>query len=275
MRSEALPVTTAEVDIRALTFAMLCSAWLFAFTFLDPLVLSYFRSADPALVAFWRRATGVGDSGWMLVSAALVALAAHGAARAGRPVGARARPRRAVLALRRRALFVFAGVAGLGTLAAALKLVIGRARPKLSETLGAYHFEPFAFDFKLNSLPSGHAVTLFALAAAIALIAPRWRPIFYGVAVWGAVSRTGAGAHYLSDIVAGAALGHYGVRAMARTAAARGWPVAFADAPAEGRAALRTGKVLVNATSRWLLTQMTEKAHALHSALVRHRGADA
>jgi undecaprenyl-diphosphatase len=251
-----------EADRRAVTLAALCSTGLFAFTFLDPLLLAHFRAADPALIAFWRAATGIGNSGWMIAGCVAVAVAAHAAATAGR---AARRPRRAAAALRRRALFALACVAGLGTLAALLKLVIGRARPKLAETFGPYHFEPLAFDFKLNSLPSGHAATLFALAAALALIAPRWRPVFLAVAVWGGISRAAAGAHYLSDIVAGAALGHYGTRALARVAAARGTPVAMADAPAEGRAALRAARVLAAAALRRALVLL---AAALRRALV-------
>ncbi|MGF1660242.1 MAG: phosphatase PAP2 family protein [Rubrimonas sp.] len=277
MRGDATSFGATDVDARALALAVLGSAWLFAFTFLDPLVLAYFRAADPELVGFWRWATGVGDSGWMMASCAAVGLAAHVAARGPRPVADAppARPRRAARALRRRALFALGCVAGLGTLAAILKMTIGRARPKLAETLGAYHFEPLAFDYKLNSLPSGHAATLFALAAALALIAPRWRPVFYGVALWGAVSRTGAGAHYLSDVIAGGALGHYVTRALARAAAARDLPVAFADAPAEGRAALRAARVLAAAAARRATSWIKEAPHALHNAVVRRRRADA
>ncbi|TVQ52170.1 MAG: phosphatase PAP2 family protein, partial [Rhodobacteraceae bacterium] len=185
----------SDVDARATALALVCSAALFSFTFLDPLLLAYFRGADPALIGFWRAATGVGDSGWMIVSCVVAAVAAHRVARRdGRA------PRRAALALRRRAVFALASVAGVGGAAALAKLAIGRARPKLSETLGPYHFEPLAFDFKLNSLPSGHATALFAFAAALALMAPRWRPAFYAVALWGALSRTAAGAHYVSDV---------------------------------------------------------------------------
>ena len=282
-------IRAAEVDTRAVVLAALCSVALFAFTFLDPWLLAYFRGADPALVGFWRTTNGLGNSGWMIAACLAAAFFAD---RAARRTGCdRLRP--AALALRRRALFAFACVAGLGTLAALMKLAIGRARPKLAETLGAYHFEPLAFDFKLNSLPSGHATTLFALATALALIAPRWRPLYYAVALWGAVGRVASGAHYLSDIILGAALGHYGTLAIARLAAARRWPVAMADAPAEGRAALRTGRRIMAWTARSLrqvgaaglslfpdtlrhrLTPVIEATHARYRALVRRRRADA
>ncbi len=265
-------------DERALTLVVCCSVWLCAFTFVDPFLAAYFREADPALSAIWRRATDVGDSAWMIAASAAIALAAHRAAwreRLDAATPSPARPVRAALALRRRALFALVCVAGFGTIAALLKLAIGRARPKLADSLGAYHFEFLAFDYKLNSLPSGHAATLFALAAALALIAPRWRAIFYGVAFWGALSRTAAGAHYLSDVIAGAALGHYGARALACAAADRGFPVAMAAAPSEGRAALRAARVLARGGWRRLLSWLKEVPNALHRAILRRRRSDA
>lgn len=289
MKTDHPSARAAEVDARAVVLAALCSAALFAFTFLDPLLLAYFREADPALVGFWRATNGLGNSGWMIAACLAAAFVADRAARAG----GRNRLRPGALALRRRALFVLACVAGLGTLAAVVKLAIGRARPKLAEALGSYHFEPLAFDFKLNSLPSGHATTLFALATALALITPRWRPVYYAVALWGAVGRVASGAHYLSDVILGAALGHYGTLALARLAAARRWPVAMADAPIEGRAALRASRRLAAGTLRHLnparaadrpalpatlrqkLSPVIEALHARYRALVRRRRADA
>lgn len=262
----------SDIDRRAASIASVCSLGLFAFTFLDPLLLAYFRTADPELVGFWRVATRIGDSSWMIASCVSVALIAHVAAQAGARQGGL---RRAALALRWRALFVLVCVGGLGLLAALSKFAIGRARPKLADALGSYHFEPLAFDFKLNSLPSGHSATLFALAAALALIAPRWRPVFYAVAVWGAVSRVAAGAHYLSDAVAGAALGHYGARALARAAAAWGRPVALADAPAEGRAALHAARVLLVASLRGALWPLKSGLAGLRKAVARPHGAGA
>ncbi len=282
-------MTNDRPDARAVVLAALCSVTLFAFTFLDPWLLAYFRAADPALVAFWRVTNGLGNSGWMIAACLAAALVADRTARAA----GRDRLRPTALALRRRALFALACVAGLGALAAVTKLVIGRARPKLAEALGAYHFEPLAFDFKLNSLPSGHATTLFALATALALIAPRWRPVYFAVALWGAVGRVASGAHYLSDVILGAALGHYGALALARLAASRRWPVAMADAPAEGRAALRAGILIAAGALRRLhpgravglpgafhtlrrsLSPVIEAIHARYRALVRHHRADA
>jgi undecaprenyl-diphosphatase len=194
------------------------SAGLGAATFLDGPLRDWAAALDPGLRAFWRAAAEIGLSGWMLAAAgALAGLAWVEARRARGPAAA------ALDALAGRAAFCLVAVGALGLLAATLKLAIGRARPKLHDTLGTFWFEPLAFDYKLNSLPSGHATTLFALATALALLAPAWRAPLYAAAAWGAFGRVAAGHHYLSDVLAGAALGHWGTRALAAQAAARGW----------------------------------------------------
>ncbi|MFN3613364.1 MAG: phosphatase PAP2 family protein [Rubrimonas sp.] len=205
-------------DRRALNAAALLTAILVAFTFLDAPMLAWAAAADPAFRDFWRAVTKVGESGWMLAASAALGLAAWWVARRARG----GRLRTGALAVQGVAAYLFASVAIFGLLAALLKLLIGRARPKMAEPLGAYHFDPFAFDFKFNSFPSGHAATLFALAAGLALIAPRWRALILTAAAWGAFSRAPAGAHYLSDIIAGSALGYFGARWLARRLAARG-----------------------------------------------------
>jgi undecaprenyl-diphosphatase len=133
-------------------------------------------------------------------------------------------------------------VAAAGLASNLLKHLIGRARPKLFEEVGAVAFDPLAFDFKWNSLPSGHAATLFALATALALLAPRRRAAVYAVAAVGAFSRVAVAAHYPTDVLAGAALGHYGTRALAAGAAVGGvlfGPDLAPRAPALAAAALR------------------------------------
>jgi membrane-associated phospholipid phosphatase len=225
-------------DCRSVNAAALLTALLVAFTFLDGPMLTWANTADPALRRFWRVATDIGDSGWMLAGSAAVGLAAWWIARRAR--GAQLKAGAGVV--RGAALYVFASVAVFGLLAAALKLMIGRARPKMAEDLGIYHFEPLAFDFKFNSFPSGHAATLFALAGALALLAPRWRGLILAIAAWGAFSRAPASAHYLSDVIAGSALGYFGARWLARRFAARG--LVFSSdlrflAPLQAAAALR------------------------------------
>jgi undecaprenyl-diphosphatase len=57
------------------------------------------------------------------------------------------------------------------------------------------------------SFPSGHAATSFAIATVLALAFPPLVPLFLAMATAIAVSRVALGLHYVSDVVAGAALG--------------------------------------------------------------------
>ena len=104
-----------------------------------------------------------------------------------------------------------------------LKWLIGRVRPfRLHEQLGWP--EPFAlrplrgglrglFEQTNLAFPSGHATTAFASATAMAILLPRWKWVFYGVAAIVAAERVAENAHYLSDTVAGAGVSIIGVHA--------------------------------------------------------------
>ena len=58
-----------------------------------------------------------------------------------------------------------------------------------------------------SSMPSGHATTAFAAAVAVGLVHPRLRWPLLVLAALVAVSRVWLGVHYLTDVIAGAALG--------------------------------------------------------------------
>ena len=106
-----------------------------------------------------------------------------------------------------RAGYVFAAVALPGLLADIAKPVFGRARPELL-------FQDQIFGFTWSgahadhwSFPSGHAVTITALATALyALYPPLW-PAYLLVALLVVASRVIIDAHYLSDVIAGAYVG--------------------------------------------------------------------
>jgi len=66
---------------------------------------------------------------------------------------------------------------------------------------------PFNFLSTHQSFPSGHATAAFACATALAWRYPRARIYFYSLAAGVALQRVVSGAHYTSDVLAGAALG--------------------------------------------------------------------
>lgn len=91
-----------------------------------------------------------------------------------------------------------------------LKMLVGRPRPKetLWNGVDPYSVHPLTFDASFWSLPSGHAVSTFALAVWLALAFPHLRWVFGGFAVVLAGSRFLAiTPHYLGDVVAGAGIG--------------------------------------------------------------------
>ena len=69
--------------------------------------------------------------------------------------------------------FVFVSVGGAGLIANLTKNIIGRARPKLFDQVGALDFKLFAFEPDYASLPSGHATNIFAFATVIGMLWPR------------------------------------------------------------------------------------------------------
>lgn len=120
----------------------------------------------------------------------------------------RLRPRAA--AMRRLAYipgFIFVSVAASGLITDVIKVVVARTRPKLLFANGAYDFTWFGFHADHWSFPSGHATTAAALMAALWCLWPR--PFWLYVAAAGLVvaSRVITGQHFLSDVIAGAAIG--------------------------------------------------------------------
>jgi undecaprenyl-diphosphatase len=122
-----------------------------------------------------------------------------------------------------RSLFLFAAVALSGLATDLIKPLVGRLRPKLLFEDNLYGFDPFRIGYEYNSFPSGHATTVFALAAALALFFPRWRMPLAGFATVVGLSRIIVGAHYLSDVMAGAYVGIMTVFLLVLLCRRRGW----------------------------------------------------
>lgn len=176
---------------------------LLGFLLIDPFVLERVRAMPEPAYNFFKHITHIGRSNWMLVpTGAAIALAIV--------------LRRNHIGFRNSAAygliastigFVFVSVGGAGLIATMVKNILGRARPKLFDSMGQFHFEPFSFDSDYASFPSGHATNIFAFATVIAILWPRGKVVLYTIAVWIAASRVLIGAHYFTDAVAGAILG--------------------------------------------------------------------
>lgn len=103
-----------------------------------------------------------------------------------------------------------------GSISTLIKWVAGRKRPFTGN--GPLDFRPFrdgwyGFTHQTNlAFPSGHACISFSTATALAIWFPRWRGLFYGLAIIVSVERVAENAHYLSDSIAGALLGYVTVK---------------------------------------------------------------
>ncbi len=175
----------------------------FSMLVMDPFMLERAEALPPEVKSLFAAITNVGRSNWMLiptgvlVAVALVLRRRHASFRNAAAYGLIAST----------IGFVFVSIAGAGLIANLAKNILGRARPKLFETMGALNFKLFAFSSDYASFPSGHATNIFAFATVISMLWPRGRVILYALAVWIAASRVFIGQHYFTDVVVGAILG--------------------------------------------------------------------
>jgi lipid A 4'-phosphatase len=194
-----------------LTFATAALASA-SYAWIDRPLARYFHGASPSLHAVFAFITNFGEGGVYLVPLGLLAIAALIA-------------KRRLLAWR--AGFVFAALAIPGLLADIFKPVFGRARPRLL-------FEQHLFGFTWSaphadrwSFPSGHSITVAALAVALYAIYPPLWPAYAALALLVIASRVVIDAHYLSDVIAGAYFGVIGAWALAAALRQRGVPLSL------------------------------------------------
>ncbi len=202
----------------ALPSLLLLAVLLLSIAFIDRPVARFFHDSDPSLRQVFQFITQFGLSkGYLVITGVLFVtfrLAAFGtrnaderSARGADELSARG-GLAATLALHaRRALFVFVAVAASGLVADAVKLVFGRARPKLLFAENFYGFTWGAAQPDYWSFPSGHTVTVAALGVALYLLWPRGAALYLVVALLVAASRIIITAHYLSDVLMGAVIG--------------------------------------------------------------------
>jgi membrane-associated phospholipid phosphatase len=195
------------------------SVILFGVYILDPFFLERSKALAPEARSFLQTITDIGLSNWMLIPAgsavalALVLRRTHRGLRNAVGYGLIA----STLG------FVFVSVGGAGLIANLAKYIIGRARPKLYDTLGPFDFQLFSFTPDHASFPSGHATNIVALATVLGMLWPRGRVLLYTLAAWIAASRVLIGQHYFTDAVGGAILGTMFPYLVRERFAARRW----------------------------------------------------
>ncbi|SEN85582.1 phosphatase PAP2 family protein [Bradyrhizobium sp. OK095] len=147
--------------------------------------------------------------GIVLVTVALVAAGLRGARRA------------LLLGLGTRLQYLFLSVAVSVFVTEILKYLIGRGRPFVGGKANPFNFIPLEGTGAYTSLPSGHAVTAFALAFAVSALWPRLRVFMFTYAIVILLTRLVLLAHHPSDVVAGALVGMVGAMAVRYWFAAR------------------------------------------------------
>jgi undecaprenyl-diphosphatase len=117
--------------------------------------------------------------------------------------------------------FMFLSVAVSVFVGEILKYLIGRGRPFVGGKANPFNFMPFEGSGAYASLPSGHAVTAFALAFAVSALWPRLRVFMFTYAIVILLTRLVLLAHHPSDVVAGALIGVIGAMVVRYWFAAR------------------------------------------------------
>jgi len=187
-----------------LVWALLCCG--LSMHALDATLAERVRDIPEPIQAWFRTVTVAGLAQWYLVPSGLGALGLWAAAVLTPDAERAGRYRRLAWAL----AFVFAAVALSGLVTDLIKLLVGRGRPKLLAESGFYGFLPFSFrGAAYQSFPSGHTTTAAALALAVGSLVPRLRTVLIAFVVVIAASRVIIGAHYLGDVMGGAAIGWF------------------------------------------------------------------
>ncbi len=108
------------------------------------------------------------------------------------------------LRLRNFSFFCFLYIFLVGLVTQALKHIIGRSRPNHMDFEKVFNFNFFSIDSSFHSFPSGHSSTIIALALILGLLIPGLKIFFLLLGLVVSLSRVVVGAHFTSDIIAGA-----------------------------------------------------------------------
>jgi membrane-associated phospholipid phosphatase len=232
LRLRELPIHDQVVIALSLVLA--------GFLLIDPLMVGWAHALQPQMRKLFEAITDVGKSNWMLIPTGVAVALAFVLQK--RDLGFRKAAAYGLIAST--IGFVFVSIGGAGLIATLTKNILGRARPKLFDTMGPFDVKLFAFSPDYASFPSGHATNIFAFATVIAILWPRGKVLLYTIAAWIAASRVLLGEHYFTDAVFGAILGTLVPYYVRDRFAARRW--LFERTP-EGGYRIRGAR-----TQRWL-----------------------
>ena len=88
-----------------------------------------------------------------------------------------------------------------------IKIFLGRRRPRDEFEHGLYGFRYFTWQLQYDSFPSGHSMTIFCVAVVLSAAFPLLTPIWLVLAFSLSMTRAMLTAHFLADVMAGAAIG--------------------------------------------------------------------
>jgi membrane-associated phospholipid phosphatase len=204
--------TGAYVAVVLILIAVVVSMFL-----LDAAASSWARGLPPWFIALFEQITDFGLSGWFLFPFGFVLLCL---AAVTSPIwSSETQAVLAMLTVRFGYLFLAIGVPGL--FAAAVKRMIGRARPYVGPQDDPFAYIPFIWKPEYASMPSGHATTAAAAAVAIGALWPTARGVMWIYALLIMLSRVVVLEHHPSDVLAGALVGAVGADLVRRWFAAR------------------------------------------------------
>lgn len=102
-----------------------------------------------------------------------------------------------------RTWFLLACVLLANLMGLALKITLGRSRPDLFFDGGMFGFYWFKLDNLYWSFPSGHSITIAALASGLSILFPRYFYVYFGMALLVIMTRVFLYFHFLSDVMVG------------------------------------------------------------------------